>query len=126
MTTERFFHLTEPSLWQQAKADGTYAWSTRGATLDEVGYLHCSYAHQVEAVAGYVYGDLDGDLVLLEIDSARVPAEIRVEQVDGAPEEFPHIYGPLPVDAVVAVHPLAREDRHWVLPRQISGRPSGR
>ena len=116
MAADRIYHLTEPALWESARAVGTYTWSTRGQTLDQVGYLHCSYAHQVEAVAGFVYADHDGDLVLLEIDPGVVPAEIRVEQVDGAPEEFPHVYGPLPVDAVIAVHPMTRTDGRWILP----------
>ena len=46
------------------------------------------------------------DLVLLVIDPARVDAEIRYERPDGAAERFPHIYGPLRVDAVVAVVPF--------------------
>ena len=48
------------------------------------------------------------DLVLLAIDPARVGAEVRYERLDGAPEPFPHIYGPLPVDAVVAMTPFPR------------------
>ena len=41
--------------------------------------------------------------MLLRIDPALVPAEIRVE--DG----FPHVYGPLPVAAVTAAEPLTRD-----------------
>ena len=53
-------------------------------------------------VAAAFYADA-GDLVLLRIDPDRVPAEVRVE--DG----FPHIYGPIPVTAVTAAEPLARD-----------------
>lgn len=41
------------------------------------------------------------DVVLVEIDPALVAAEIRVENLDGGAVKFPHIYGPLAVDAVV-------------------------
>jgi len=38
--------------------------------------------------------------VLLEIDASRVQAEVRVENLEGGEQLFPHIYGPLHVDAV--------------------------
>ena len=115
MASEPIYHIADPASWVDAGARGTYEWSTRGATLAEVGYLHCSYRYQVEAVADAVYADWAGDLVLLEIDPDRVPAAIRVEAVDGATEQFPHIYGPLPVEAVVAVHPMARDSAGWAI-----------
>ena len=46
------------------------------------------------------------DVVLLEIDPSRVQAEVRVETLDGAEQPFPHIYGPLPVDAITQVTDL--------------------
>lgn len=110
------FHLTEPRLWQDALAIGSYTWSTRGASLDEVGFIHCSFPHQVEAVANRVYADWDEPLVLLELDPEQIPAEIRVENLEGGTEGFPHIYGPLPTAAVTAVHSLHRESGGWKLP----------
>ncbi|MGZ8179835.1 DUF952 domain-containing protein [Williamsia sp. SKLECPSW1] len=75
-------------------------------SLHDVGFVHLSALSQVHVPAAAVYAGRD-DLVLLEIDPQRVPAEIRWE--DGDPPhpdgwQFPHLYGPLPVTAVVAVH----------------------
>ena len=42
-------------------------------------------------------------LVLLEIDTRRVGAEIRYENCEGGQEDFPHIYGALELGAVVRV-----------------------
>ena len=53
----RVFHITGSEQWDRAKQIGSYTGSTRGAGLDEVGFVHCSFADQVERVAGYVYGD---------------------------------------------------------------------
>ena len=41
MTTS-IFHLAEPQAWTDAQANGAYAVSTRGRTLAEEGFIHCS------------------------------------------------------------------------------------
>lgn len=66
----------------------------------------CSLSHQLPEVAEAVYGDLDPDeLVVLVIDDARLSAPVRYERPEPGAEEFPHIYGPLPIDAVVRLEP---------------------
>ncbi len=100
---ERIFHVTRVGDWQAAQRSGSYALSTRDRTLQEVGFIHCSYAHQVAGVANLLYQG-EGDLVLLVIDSDRLSAPLRVEPAaHGAAEAYPHIYGPLNLDAVVEV-----------------------
>jgi uncharacterized protein (DUF952 family) len=110
------FHITDPLLWATIGEHGSYAESTRGASLAEVGYIHCSFAPQVETVANYIYADWSRALVLLEIDVEQVTSPIRVENLEGGTEEFPHIYGPIPAAAVTRVHPLERSDGRWQLP----------
>lgn len=114
------FHITEPKLWEQAIADGSYTGSTRGADLREVGYIHCSFRHQVETVANRLYGDWDDDLLLLHVDPGDVPSEIRVENLEGGTDAFPHIYGELPASAVTAVYRLVRESGRWTLPPDVT------
>jgi uncharacterized protein (DUF952 family) len=96
------WHLAEAEDWAQATRTGSYERSTRGLSLAEVGFVHCSYPDQAAGVAEAFFAGA-GDLVLLRVDPARVPAEVRVE--DG----FPHVYGPIPVAAVTAAEPLARD-----------------
>jgi uncharacterized protein (DUF952 family) len=98
--TEPIFHITEAAQWYAAAATGVYTGSTRGKSLDEVGFIHCSYDHQVQGVADFAYKAVDEPLVLLSIDPELVAAPIKVE--DG----FPHIYGPLATGAVTAVEPF--------------------
>lgn len=114
------FHIADPALWGRIGEHGSYAESTRDASLAEVGYIHCSYARQVETVANYIYDDWADPLVLLEIDVEQVGSPIRVENLDGGTEEFPHIYGPIPAVAVTRVHALERSDGRWQLP-DLSG-----
>ncbi len=103
------FHITEAEAWQEAAKAGEYRLSTRGVALEQQGFIHCSLRHQLAAVAELVYPDA-GDLVILVIDTARVPAPVRYETPEPGAEAYPHIYGPLPVGAVTGVLNLGRDD----------------
>ncbi len=102
-------HITSHDAWQSAQSSGAY----RHASLESEGFIHTSTAKQVLAVAEAFYRG-QGGLVLLVIDEARVQPEVRWEAPAGAPapgisagDMFPHIYGPLNLDAVVRVVDLA-------------------
>ncbi|MFJ5207882.1 DUF952 domain-containing protein [Streptomyces nigra] len=98
-------HLTERSLWEAARERGAYEISTRGRTLQEEGFIHCSTRAQLPKVAAFLYGTYDGpdDLVVLVVDPERLDVPLRYEAAEPGGEEFPHVYGPLPVGAVVDV-----------------------
>ncbi len=101
-------HLALLPDWEQARASGRYEVSTRGLTLAQVGFVHASEPHQVEGVARAFYADVTDPLVLLELDVAALEdagSPVRWEDVPGAPDPFPHVYGPLPVAAVTSVTP---------------------
>lgn len=93
------FHVTTADQWDAAVAAGEYRRSTLDRTLEQEGFIHCSTAAQVPGTLARFYRGVP-DLVRLEIDPGLVGAEVRYE---GDAEAFPHIYGPLPVEAVVAV-----------------------
>lgn len=94
------YHIAQAGDWERARREGQYTVSTRGVTLAEQGFIHASTAGQVAPVANMFYRGVP-DLVLLVIDTDRVAAEIRYEAVPGADAPFPHIYGPLNLDAVI-------------------------
>jgi uncharacterized protein (DUF952 family) len=102
---EHIFHIALASDWAAAAEGGDYRTSTLGRTLDEEGFIHASRRHQVDGVRRLFYAQVTEPMVLLEIDPQRLPVPWRLEVPPGAAEAFPHIFGPLPVDAVVAVHP---------------------
>jgi uncharacterized protein (DUF952 family) len=103
------YHIAIRADWEQARSDGVYTRSSVGKTLAEEGFIHASQASQVTRTANKYYRDVPGDLVVLVIDTGLLRAEVRYEDVPGAELPFPHIYGPLNVDAVLAAKPLPPE-----------------
>jgi uncharacterized protein (DUF952 family) len=102
---DALFHIARRADWERAQRDGAYTVSTLGRTLDQQGFIHLSFAHQVDGVAEAFYRDVP-DVVVLELDPARLSDEVRVEAAAGTDQRFPHLYGPIPPAAVVAVRPL--------------------
>jgi glutathione S-transferase len=99
------YHLALAGDWAAARATGEYRISTRGLTLEQVGFIHASYAHQIAATYQRFYADA-GPLKLLIIDPQRLAAlglPLRAEVAPDSGELFPHVYGALPVEAVLQV-----------------------
>jgi uncharacterized protein (DUF952 family)/ribosomal protein S18 acetylase RimI-like enzyme len=96
-------HLVEPAQWRAALADG----ALRPPSLTSVGFVHLSTPEQVHVPAQALFPGRR-DLVLLVIDPARLTDPVRTEPGDPPHPDgllFPHLYGPLPTSAVVAVVP---------------------
>jgi len=95
------YHILPRDDWLKAQLEGTY----QPSSLAAEGFIHCSYIDQVlRSANAYFKGHTD--LVLLWIASEKVSAEIRDEDLAGERICFPHIYGPLNLDAVVHVADL--------------------
>jgi uncharacterized protein (DUF952 family) len=94
-------HLCSTDDWSAAQVAG----ELRPESLTTVGFIHLSAPEQVHLPANRLYRGRD-DLVLLHIDVTHLDSPIRWELgVATDPESmvFPHLYGPLPVDAVINV-----------------------
>lgn len=91
------WHITKREQWQQAQRAQVYS----SESLDSEGFIHCSTPQQVLKVANAFFCGQQG-LVLLGIDSKKVQAKIRYDEVNGT-EFFPHIYGCLNTEAVIEV-----------------------
>jgi uncharacterized protein (DUF952 family) len=117
------YHAALLEDWDDARRVGEYRISTRGITLEQEGFIHCSRRHQVEGVARRFYADVP-ELVLLTIDPARLTAPVVDESpADGIDELFPHVYGPIPVDAVVRAEPWRPGDGGYRLGTSTSPSP---
>ncbi|HEY3530055.1 MAG TPA: DUF952 domain-containing protein [Nocardioides sp.] len=99
----RIFHIATLADWKQAQQTGTYTASTYGRTLEEEGFIHAARHDQVPLVRDRFYADVTEPLLVLEIETDLLEAEIRDEQV--GEEVYPHVYGPIPTSAVVAWRP---------------------
>lgn len=96
------FHVVGRDEWALAETSGCYA----PASLDQEGFIHFSTAGQVaETVARFFAGR--ADILLIEVRADLLTAPLRFDEVDigDRRESFPHLYGPLNLDAVVAVTP---------------------
>ena len=98
---QTIFHITARHDWQEAFPAGAYT----ADSLSSEGFIHCSTADQILGVANSRFRGQEG-LVLLAIDSSRVRPEIRYEDCYETGQQFPHIYGPLNLDAVSEVLPF--------------------
>jgi uncharacterized protein (DUF952 family) len=111
------FHITTRVDWERALADGAY----RADSLASQGFIHASNAGQVSGSANRFFRGRSG-LVVLRIDPERVHSPIRREPSADSDEPFPHIHGPLNLDAVIEatlLEPDARGVFRW--PAQPSG-----
>jgi uncharacterized protein (DUF952 family)/uncharacterized glyoxalase superfamily protein PhnB len=97
---ETLFHIARRDEWEAGRDAGAYRISTIGRTLEQQGYIHLSFAPQVQRVANAFYARTPDELVLLSIDPARLTARVEVEPGEGTDERFPHLYGELAPDAV--------------------------
>jgi uncharacterized protein (DUF952 family) len=104
------YHIVCRADWEKTNA-GPY----RAESLGREGFIHCSNEDQVARVANLFYGD-QKDLLVLCIDVERLTSPVR-DEGPGTGELFPHVYGPIEREAVVAVRQLQRAgEGSWHFP----------
>jgi uncharacterized protein (DUF952 family) len=110
------FHITTRGAWEAAERTGSYV----PAAYEADGFIHLSDPGQVARVANARFAGAR-DLVLLCVAADRLAAPLRDEPGDpGSDELFPHLYGPLNLDAVVRVLPFVEGADGFALPPQAA------
>ena len=95
------YKILLPAEWAGFQATGSFA----GSPFDHSsGYIHCSSVDQVATTAARVFAD-EPALVVVALDTGKLDA-VRWEDTPNR-GSFPHVYAPLPMEAVVAVHHAA-------------------
>ena len=95
------YHIIDRTDWEQAQKNGFW----HAPSLDTEGFVHLSEVNQFVRVANNLYRGKP-NLVVLEIDPARLSDPIIYEDLYNGNEDFPHLYGELPVTVVDAVYPF--------------------
>ena len=82
------------------------------------GFIHCTDGREaVSIILTIIYRNEPGDWVVLCIDRDKVTAPVKYEDPAGI---YPHIYGPLNRDAIVAVADIGRSpDGIFLMPPQL-------
>jgi uncharacterized protein (DUF952 family)/GNAT superfamily N-acetyltransferase len=119
------FHVATHADWSGAQLEGAYTMSTRGRTLQDEGFIHCSRYFQVDDILRRYYSDYEGRLTLLTINPRRLRSPWRLDVVPGESMSFPHVYGPIGFDAVLAATPITRDVNGaltfpWFLPAPLA------
>lgn len=80
---------------------------------EQAGFIHATKGDELlSKVANRVYADFAGELLVLVIDEARVSSQVKYEEAkDG--RLYPHIYGPLNLDAIREVKRMSRMQGSW-------------
>lgn len=95
------YKIVDAAEWREAVAEGAYA----GSAVDRAdGYIHLSTAAQLTETARKHFAGRE-NLMLLTVDLAALEDTIVWEPSRGG-ALFPHIYGPLPVEAVTDAEPF--------------------
>lgn len=95
------YHVTTNAAWQQAREEGSY----KHISLEKEGFIHNCSKSQLAGVLDRYYKNVP-DLLLLHIDENLLEAELKYELAPSVNEEFPHIFGPINIGAVVATENL--------------------
>ena len=91
------YHVVLPEVWERFKGRPSY----QPQSLQTEGFIHCSYEKQLDAVIQRYYADAESVLVL-KLDTAKIRSKL-VEEPSTEGETYPHIYGRLNINAVIAI-----------------------
>lgn len=100
----KIIHIIDTESWQKNQDQTQYF----GDSLKSQGFIHCCLPEQVDNVMKTWFPGRK-DLLLLEIDSEKLTARLVFENLERGEEKFPHIYGPLNIDAVNRWYPFEKD-----------------
>lgn len=108
MSDRIIFHMAPADRWTTWPVHEPYV----PAEFAVDGFVHCTEGEELMArVANALYRETPGDFVLLVIDVTKLTAPVRWERPAGADLAplFPHIYGPINREAIIAVRRIQRD-----------------
>ena len=112
--------ITRKDQWEKAIQKGNYTRSTIHQALEEVGFIHCTSPDQTMEIIPR-FAD-QKDVILLLIDTDKVIAPLKYESPkSGRAGLFPHIYGPLNIDAVYETVEMKKDkENNFIKPAELT------
>lgn len=92
------YHVTTATDWNVARRKGFY----EHPSLKDEGFIHCSQDHQLAGVLERYFAGKT-DLVKLVIDTDKLSSKFVFDWSPSLADTFPHVYGPVNTDAVIAI-----------------------
>lgn len=114
LTQDSLIHATTRELWEAQSASGTYV----PPGFEGEGFIHCCHRGQLDRVLRDYFGNAE-TVTLLIIDATRVVPEIKYEVSPTTGDDYPHIYGPLDVSAVIEAIDVVRDSPTWATPTDL-------
>jgi uncharacterized protein (DUF952 family) len=93
----QIYHIVLPEVWEDFKNREFY----RAESLETEGFIHCSFADQLDAVLERYYAGAE-KVLILTVDAEKLKSKLVAEpSTDG--EIYPHIYGEINREAIVEI-----------------------
>lgn len=109
-------HMLNRTDWEIIQTEKSYS----PDSLETEGFIHCSHADMIVTVANGLYMG-QPEMVILVIDADKVKEPIIYEDCYETGHPFPHIYGPLNLDAVTDVIDFPCDEKGvFTLPDKLS------
>ena len=102
------YHIVLPKVWEEFKDEAFY----EAESLGTEGFIHCSFAGQLDAVLDRYYRDV-GDVLVLTLETEKLTSRL-VNEPSTNDELYPHIYGKINRDAIIGVDIRQKHDRQGV------------
>lgn len=91
------YHIVTPEVWENFKNKDFY----EAVSLTAEGFIHCSFADQLEGVLERYYSGAE-KVLILEIEPEKLTSEL-INEPSTNDEIYPHIYGKINREAIVEV-----------------------
>ena len=91
------FHIVLPEVWDSEKNKAFY----EAESLTTEGFIHCSFAKQLEGVLERYYKNTS-EVIILEIETDKLTSKL-VNEPSTNDEIYPHIYGKINREAIVGL-----------------------
>ncbi len=96
----KIYHIVTPEVWEAFKDKDSY----EAESLTTEGFIHCSFAAQLDGVLQRYYKDA-GKVLILTLETEKLTSNL-VNEPSTNNEIYPHIYGKINRDAIVKVEEI--------------------